>query len=125
MDGGEAVAQLPRAVGAPSLEAFKARLDEALGSLSCWRTALSPAGLKTGWALSSLPTQPFYDSKEALGKQPTQWLCPMLPQGDVGTHASYSSEPPQTTPVTGIQALLLHRNTKKKMKCLIIEHMLL
>ena len=35
--GGEALAQLPReAVGAPSLEELKARLDGALGSLSCW-----------------------------------------------------------------------------------------
>ena len=35
-EGDEALAQLPRqAVGAPPLEAFKARLDGALGSLSC------------------------------------------------------------------------------------------
>ena len=41
-EGDEALAQLPReAVGAPSLEALKARLGEALGSLSWW-VATSP-----------------------------------------------------------------------------------
>ena len=45
--------QLPReAVDAPALEAFKARLDRALGSLvQCM------AGVGTGWSLRSLPTQ--------------------------------------------------------------------
>ena len=38
---------MPReAVDAPSLEAFKARLDVALGSLVCWLTTLHIAG---GW----------------------------------------------------------------------------
>ena len=34
------------AVGAPSLQAFKARLDVALGSLVCWLVTLHIAG---GW----------------------------------------------------------------------------
>ena len=34
------------AVGAPSLQAFKARLDVALGSLVCWLATLHIAG---GW----------------------------------------------------------------------------
>jgi len=34
------------AVGAPSLQAFKARLDVALGSLGCWLATLHIAG---GW----------------------------------------------------------------------------
>ena len=34
------------AVDAPSLEAFKARLDVALGSLGCWMATLHTAG---GW----------------------------------------------------------------------------
>ena len=39
--------RLPKeAVGAPSLEAFKARLDVALGSLVCWLVTLHTAG---GW----------------------------------------------------------------------------
>jgi len=43
---------LPReAVGAPSLQAFKARLDEALGNLIWWKVSL------TGDTLRSLPTQ--------------------------------------------------------------------
>jgi len=38
---------LPKeAVDAPSLEAFKARLDVALGSLGCWLVTLHTAG---GW----------------------------------------------------------------------------
>ena len=38
---------LPKeAVGAPSLQAFKARLDGALGSLGCWLVTLHIAG---GW----------------------------------------------------------------------------
>jgi len=38
---------LPKeAVDAPSLEAFKARLDVALGSLGCWLATLHIAG---GW----------------------------------------------------------------------------
>ena len=38
---------LPKeAVGAPSLQAFKARLDVALGSLGCWLATLHTAG---GW----------------------------------------------------------------------------
>ena len=37
LEGDEALAQLPReAVDAPSLEVLRARLDGALGSLSCW-----------------------------------------------------------------------------------------
>jgi len=40
---------------APSLEAFKARLIEALGNLSQWVAALSMVG--TDWALRFLPTQ--------------------------------------------------------------------
>ena len=37
--------RLPKeAVGAPSLEAFKARLDVTLGSLVCWLVTLYVAG---------------------------------------------------------------------------------
>ena len=44
-DGDKALAQLPReAVGAPSLEAIKSRLDGALGSLSWEAAALPMAG---------------------------------------------------------------------------------
>ena len=54
-EGGKALAQLPReAVGAPFLEALKARLNGALGSLSCW-VALPMAG---GWnrIISKVPS---------------------------------------------------------------------
>ena len=44
--------RLPKvAVGAPSLEAFKARLDVALGSLVCWLVTLHTAG---GWNWMSI-----------------------------------------------------------------------
>ena len=53
-------------MGTPSpVEALKARLDGALGSLSWWGAALPMAGGGTGWALSSPPTTAilwFYDS---------------------------------------------------------------
>jgi len=46
-EGGDALNRLPKeAVDAPSLQAFKARLDVALGSLGCWLETLHVAG---GW----------------------------------------------------------------------------
>jgi len=46
-EGGDALNRLPKeAVDAPSLQAFKARLDVALGSLVCWLAMLHIAG---GW----------------------------------------------------------------------------
>jgi len=46
-EGGDALNRLPKeAVDAPSLQAFKARLDVALGSLGCWLVTLHIAG---GW----------------------------------------------------------------------------
>ena len=44
---------LPKeAVDAPSLQAFKARLDVALGSLVCWLVTLHIAGgVETRWSL--------------------------------------------------------------------------
>jgi len=46
-EGGDALNRLPKeAVDAPSLEAFRARLDVALGSLVCWVVTLHIAG---GW----------------------------------------------------------------------------
>jgi len=44
-EGGDALNRLHKeAVDAPSLPAFKARLDVALGSLGCWLAALHTAG---------------------------------------------------------------------------------
>jgi len=42
---------LKEAVEAPSLQAFKARLDVALGSLGCWLVTLHIAG---GWNCMSI-----------------------------------------------------------------------
>jgi len=59
-------------VGAPSLQAFKARWDGALGSLRWWGAALLMAGGRTGWALSSPPTTAilwFCDPKDQVLKE--------------------------------------------------------
>jgi len=51
-EGGDALNRLPEeAVDAPSLEAFKARLDVALGSLVWWLVTLHIAG---GWNYMSI-----------------------------------------------------------------------
>jgi len=51
-EGGDALNRLPKeAVDAPSLEAFKARLDVALVSLVCWLATLHIAG---GWNCMSI-----------------------------------------------------------------------
>jgi len=56
--------RLPKeAVDAPSLEAFKARLDVALGSLVWWLVTLNIAGgLKLDDRCGPFQTQPLYDS---------------------------------------------------------------
>ena len=56
--------RLPKeAVDAPSLEAFKARLDVALGSLVCWLATLHIAGgLKLDDHCGPFQLRPFYDS---------------------------------------------------------------
>ena len=51
------------AVDAPSLEAFKARLDVALGSLVCWLATLNTAGgLKLNGHCGPFQPRPLYDS---------------------------------------------------------------
>ena len=45
------------AVDTPSLEALKARLDEALDSLSWWMVTSLQQGVETRWALRSIITQ--------------------------------------------------------------------
>ena len=51
-EGGDALNRLPKeAADAPSLQAFKARLDVALGSLGCWLATLHIAG---GWNWMSI-----------------------------------------------------------------------
>jgi len=56
--------RLPKeAVDAPSLEAFKARLDVALGSLVWWLVTLHIAGgLKFDDHSGPFQSRPFYDS---------------------------------------------------------------
>ena len=50
-------------VDAPSLEAFKARLDVSLGSLVCWLVTLNRAeGLKLGDLYGPFQLRPFYVS---------------------------------------------------------------
>ena len=51
-EGGDALNRLPKeVVDVPSLDAFKARLDVALGSLGCWLATLHIAG---GWIWKSI-----------------------------------------------------------------------
>ena len=69
--------RLPKeAVDAPSLEAFKARLDVALGSLGWWLVTLNTAGgLKLDDHCGTFQPRPFYDSmilREVGGK----WMRP-------------------------------------------------
>jgi len=61
---GEALVQLPgEVVGAAFLEAFKARLDGALGSLVWWQAALPMAvGLELSALWGPLQPKPFCDS---------------------------------------------------------------
>jgi len=57
------------AVGAPSLEVRKARLDGALGSLSWGEQTCLWLGVETVWALRSTPTQAIlWKVYEGLGK---------------------------------------------------------
>ena len=58
LEGAEALAQAAqRSCGAPSLQALKARLDGALGSLSSGGQPCPWLGVGAAWALRSLPTQ--------------------------------------------------------------------
>ena len=58
LEGAEAPAQAAqRSCGAPSLQALKARLDGALGSLSWWWQPCPRYGVGAGWDLRSLPAQ--------------------------------------------------------------------
>ena len=60
--------RLPKkVVDAPSLEAFKARLDVALGSLVLWLATLNIAGgLKLDDHCGLFQTRPFYDSNKSI-----------------------------------------------------------
>jgi len=61
-EGGDALNRLPKeAVDAPSLDAFKARLDVALGSLGCWLATLH-IGLELNENCGPFQPRPFYDS---------------------------------------------------------------
>ena len=57
-EGGDALNRLPKeAVDAPPLQAYKARLDVALGSLVWWLATLHIAG---GWNwMSTVQPKPF------------------------------------------------------------------
>ena len=60
-EGGDALNRLPKeAVDAPSLEAFKARLDVALGSLGCWLATLHIAGRGWNWMVIVVLFNPGY-----------------------------------------------------------------
>lgn len=63
--GSEVLVLLSReVVGAPSLKAFKAKLDGALGSLSWWGVTSPWQGLELGGLLGPFQTKPFCDFSE-------------------------------------------------------------
>ena len=63
------------AVDAPSLEAFKARLDVALGSLVWWLATLHIAeGLKLNDHCAPFQPRPSYDSV-IIRKKVNYWFC--------------------------------------------------
>ena len=67
--------RLPKeVVDAPSLGAFKARLDVALGSLVWWLATLHIAGgLKLDKHCGSFQPRPFYDSM--IRVELLKWVC--------------------------------------------------
>ena len=69
--------RLPKeVVDAPSLAAFKARLDVALGSLVCWLATLHIAGeLKFDDHCGPFQPRPFYDSMILCGKPLLMLTC--------------------------------------------------
>ena len=87
------------AVDAPSLEAFKARLDGTLGSLSWWEAALPIQGGGTMLSLRSLPTQAIL------------WLFVFQKQGEVSLAVLLISCPGQssTPPVQSFCFLVVRK----------------
>ena len=76
-----------RSCGVPSLEALKARLDGALGSLSWSGAALSMAGVWAAWDLRSLSIQTilwFYDSYSKMVNEAAEDTALSI-SGKVGT----------------------------------------
>jgi len=73
---------LPKeAVDAPSLEAFKTRLDVALGSLGCWLATLHIAGgLTLDGHCGPFQPRPFYDSMIIFKKTYCLCSCPLHKQ---------------------------------------------
>jgi len=82
-------------VGVISLAALKARLDGALGSLSCWEAALPMAGGWNWWALRLFPTQARYSViLMAVQLLPSAYCCDVsispVPAACHGVHSSFS-----------------------------------
>ena len=75
--------RLPKeAVDAPSLEAFKARLDVALGSLVWWLATLPVAeGLKLDDHCGPFQPKPFYDSVVTLENKENTKKTPKFKYG--------------------------------------------
>jgi len=66
-------------VDAPSLQAFKARLDVALGSLGCWLVTLHIAGkLKVDVRCGPFQPRPFYDSPVTFSGYNWAWASEIL-----------------------------------------------
>jgi len=102
-----------RAAGSPSLEAFKAGLDGALGSLSRWLATLP----RTGWPLqppSSLnrativPKSAWYDAVFWFQEKNNAWSLPtgiLGRGGEMEAHARCPTQPPWQPPYHSPQHL--------------------
>jgi len=79
--------RLPKeAVDAPSLEAFKARLDVALGSLVWWLVTLHIAGgLQLNDHRGPFQPRPFYDKTS---NSETEALCSSKPTTSAGPNGT-------------------------------------
>lgn len=88
--GSDTAAQ--RGMGAPSLEVPKARVDGALGSLTCWGAA-SPRHRSWSWVFCEVPSNPttlwFCASLLLL----LLWVCVSLKAGGFPKHSSKWNEP--------------------------------
>ena len=77
---------------APSLEAFKARLDVALGSLVWWLATLHIAGgLKLDDHCGPFQPRPFYDSRtlwydDEMFNIKMEWTCAQKMQADISIY---------------------------------------
>ena len=102
--------RLPKeVVDAPSLAAFKARLDVALGSLVCWLATLHiVGGLKLDDHCGPFQPRPFYDSMICMG--PFQFRI-------VNDYTTSSATPPLVSYLSNTKFALLLSSFRNALLC--------